>query len=60
MSLILEDPQLHDWLGSGSRIYRLAFEREDAKDTLVCSAQRLLSNETFQGFDTEGELPAGE
>jgi len=42
-----------------SRVYRFAFQREDAKDALMGSAQRLTSYKALQRFNAKRELPAG-
>ncbi len=39
-----------------TRVHGFAFKREDAEDTLVNPAKRLLPNESLQGLDAESEF----
>jgi hypothetical protein len=43
-----------------SRVNRFAFEREDAEDALVDTAQRFVADEAFQRLDAERKLPQRE
>jgi hypothetical protein len=41
---------------SQSRVDRFALEGQDAEDTFVDRAKRLVADETIQGFEAESEL----
>src|SRR5581483_2402114 len=50
--------EAQSWLQT--RVYRLAFERQNSKRTFMHAAQRLPFDKPLQGFDAERELAQGE
>ena len=41
------------------RVYRFAFQGEDAEDALVHAAEGFVVDESLEGFDTECEFAQG-